>query len=286
METDLQIRLKDGRKLGYAEYGDPAGKPVFFFHGFPGSRYQVMPLNSVFERMHARVIAPERPGLGLSTFKAGRKITDWPEDILELADALKIKKFAVCGVSGGGPYALVCAWKIPQYIATTSIVAGIGPITEPGSTDGMKESNLKAFRTAREAPWKLHFTYFIARFIDPVKMLRKNLAKMIEPDRLVMQKPEMLEMTSLDAKASFRQGTRGLVLEIMLYANDWGFKLQEIQKEVQLWQGEKDVNVPPGMGHYQARMIPNCIAHFLPEEAHLSLPFNRAEEIFTEALNF
>src|SRR3989344_8029758 len=34
------ISLKDGRILAYAEYGDPKGKPLFFFHGWPSSRFQ------------------------------------------------------------------------------------------------------------------------------------------------------------------------------------------------------------------------------------------------------
>ena len=44
--TDNTIQLKDGRTLGYAEYGDPKGKPIFFFHGWPGSfpRFLVAPL--------------------------------------------------------------------------------------------------------------------------------------------------------------------------------------------------------------------------------------------------
>jgi len=33
--TNQQIKLEDGRMLGYAEYGAPEGKPVFYFHGFP-----------------------------------------------------------------------------------------------------------------------------------------------------------------------------------------------------------------------------------------------------------
>jgi pimeloyl-ACP methyl ester carboxylesterase len=49
-------------------------------------------------------IAPDRPGLGLSDLKRGRKILDWPADVIELADALQIARFAVVGISGGGPY--------------------------------------------------------------------------------------------------------------------------------------------------------------------------------------
>ena len=37
-QSDKQITLRHGRRLGYAEFGDPRGKPFLFFHGYPGSR--------------------------------------------------------------------------------------------------------------------------------------------------------------------------------------------------------------------------------------------------------
>jgi hypothetical protein len=40
VKTDNQIKLSDGRSVGYAEYGDPMGKPVLHFHGFPSSRFE------------------------------------------------------------------------------------------------------------------------------------------------------------------------------------------------------------------------------------------------------
>jgi pimeloyl-ACP methyl ester carboxylesterase len=32
------IRLPDGRRLGYGEWGDPYGQPLLYCHGWPGSR--------------------------------------------------------------------------------------------------------------------------------------------------------------------------------------------------------------------------------------------------------
>lgn len=33
--TAPTIRLRDGRRLGYAERGDPRGRPLLYFHGWP-----------------------------------------------------------------------------------------------------------------------------------------------------------------------------------------------------------------------------------------------------------
>src|SRR5690242_4253772 len=99
MSENNQIRLKDGRKLGYAEYGDPKGKPLFFFHGFPTSRFHAKRTDQAAKELGIRVIAPDRPGFGLSDFQIGRTLLDFPDDVLELANYLGIKKFVVEGVS-------------------------------------------------------------------------------------------------------------------------------------------------------------------------------------------
>jgi pimeloyl-ACP methyl ester carboxylesterase len=70
------LRLRDGRLLGYARYGDPNGTPVFYFHGFPGSRLEARLADAVASRNGVRVIALDRPGSGLSDFKPARTIGD------------------------------------------------------------------------------------------------------------------------------------------------------------------------------------------------------------------
>ena len=70
-----QISLQDGRALGYAEFGPPDGFPVFYFHGFPSSRldWQLVSEDSLLQDLNVRIIAPDRPGYGLSDFLNGRK---------------------------------------------------------------------------------------------------------------------------------------------------------------------------------------------------------------------
>lgn len=84
-----------------------------------------------------RVISTDRPGIGLSDYKENRKLLDWPDDVVQLADYLKIKRFSLMGVSGGGPYAAACAYKIPERIIKAGIVVGLAPVNVPGNLDGM-----------------------------------------------------------------------------------------------------------------------------------------------------
>jgi pimeloyl-ACP methyl ester carboxylesterase len=136
---DQQIKLQDGRMLGYAEYGAPRGMPVFYFHEFPGSRldYLLFDAGDVAMETNARIIAVDRPGMGLSALMRGRQILDWPDDVTELADALQIDRFAVLGISGGGSYAAACAFRITGRLIATGLVCGMGPSDAPGMKDGV-----------------------------------------------------------------------------------------------------------------------------------------------------
>ena len=146
------IRLLDGRRLAYAEYGDPQGKPVFFFHGTPGSRLFHHPDASVAASAGARIIAVDRPGFGRSDFKPGRTLLDWPNDVVQLADALDIQRFAVMGYSGGGPYAAVCASSIPERLTAAGLVSSIAPLDTPQITRGMQGIGHMFFSLDRHLP--------------------------------------------------------------------------------------------------------------------------------------
>ena len=110
--TASTIRLQDGRRLGYADLGDAGGTPVFYFHGFPSSRLEACMVEEHARRLGVRLLAVDRPGYGLSDDLPGRTIPDWPDDVVALADALGLERFAVVGSSGGGPYAIACAARI------------------------------------------------------------------------------------------------------------------------------------------------------------------------------
>jgi pimeloyl-ACP methyl ester carboxylesterase len=98
------------------------------------------------------VIALDRPGYGLSDFRPGRAISDWPADVAQAADALGIGRFSVAGASGGGPYALACAREIPDRVVRAAVISGVGPFQVPGSTAGMRWQNRVGFRLCARFP--------------------------------------------------------------------------------------------------------------------------------------
>ncbi|KAI8953163.1 alpha/beta hydrolase [Xylaria longipes] len=142
------LKLPDGRTLGFAEYGSPTGKPLFYFHGFPSSRYEAIGIHEACQRQDLRIISPDRPGFGLSTFDPDRRITDWPGDVRALADHLGLTRFAVLGCSGGGLYALACVHALPvEMLSGVGLLASAGPWKEAGAQDAPFASRATAFMT-------------------------------------------------------------------------------------------------------------------------------------------
>lgn len=62
MLRDSTITLADGRRPAYAAWGDPNGRPIFFFHGTPHSRL-FCPDEPASVKAGVRVITVDRPGV-------------------------------------------------------------------------------------------------------------------------------------------------------------------------------------------------------------------------------
>jgi pimeloyl-ACP methyl ester carboxylesterase len=284
---DAQITLSDGRRLAYAEYGDPAGKPLFYFHGWPSSRLEPISAGGLSSELGLRVIAPDRPGFGLSDFLPGRTIESWPGDVRQLTDHLGLERFGVLGVSGGGPYALACAARIPDRLSRALVVCSLSPLEAPGALQGMARLNRWMLSVARRAPWlasalaRLCLWWFWGK---GDQVIPRQLERLLPAaDQLVLTRSDLRQALIASSREAFRDGVRGAAWEGILFSRPWGFRLEDIRVPVDLWHGERDIIVPCVMGRYLARKIPHCRASFYPEDGHFSLPFGRIKEILRAA---
>jgi pimeloyl-ACP methyl ester carboxylesterase len=283
-KSDNNLTLSDGRTLAYAEYGDPCGKPIFFFHGIPGSRL-FHPPYEVTTRLGVRLIATDRPGSGLSTYQPGRRIIDWPADIAQLADHLGVDKFFVAGHSGGGPYALACAYALPARVRAAGSLSGAGPVDAEDALKKMTPLNRLGSNIGRFTPWPLWrlLVWYLYRkgHDNPAYLFERGARDRPPADTEVLNGPGVLELNYASQSEALRQGTRGFALEARLLVRPWGFRLEEIRVPVHIWHGTEDVDTPVAMGRVVAARIPNSHLTICPGEGHMLL-FPHWEEILTQ----
>ncbi len=278
-----QINLADGRRLAFCEYGVSQGKPVFYFHGWPGSRLEARLAEPTARRFNARLIAVDRPGFGRSDFKKRRTLLDWPEDIGQLADALGLDRFSVAGVSGGGPYALACARHIPERLTAVAVVCGLGPLHSPLVRAGMSPLARRTFYLCRTAPWLLRMVFARTawRLRRDFDWYLSHISDALPPaDKQALFGSELKDIIVQSTLEAVRFGTRGSAWEGKLYASPWPFRLEDISTEVYLWHGEQDATVPATMGHHVAQTLGNCRPRFYADEGHFSLVTNHMAEFF------
>jgi pimeloyl-ACP methyl ester carboxylesterase len=264
------IRLRDGRRLGYAEWGQPEGEPLLFFHGWPGSRVEGRLGDEPARVSGVRLIAIDRPGMGLSDFQPRRTLLDWPADVVQVATAMGLDRFAVLGISGGGPYAAACAWRLPDRLTGVGIVSGLAPLDVPGVIAGMGRRNRLTFQLVGRVPALrrvLMAKIAASAARQPDRVLERGVAASVDKEYLA--RPHVRKILADSLSEAFRSGSRGPTWEMGLYAGPWGFRLEDIRTPVHLWHGEQDANAPIAMGRYMAASIPGCRAVLYPGEGHL-----------------
>lgn len=268
--ADRTIQLSDGRRLGYAEFGDPGGAPVMYFHGWPGARVEGQLGDEAAGVSGVRLIAVDRPGMGLSAFQPRRSLVDWPDDVVQVAATLGLDRFAVLGISGGGPYAATCAWKLPDRLTGIGIVSSLAPFDVAGGVASMGRRNRLTFQLVRHLGGLRRILMArVARSVSrrPERTLESGVAAAVDKEYLA--RPDVRTILGESLSEAFRDGSRGPAWEMGLYPRPWGFRLEDIRAPVHLWHGEQDANAPVSMGRYLAASIPECRATFYPGEGHL-----------------
>ncbi len=266
------ITLSDGRSLGFQCLGDPNGRPLFFFHGTPGSRLVLSQDDFLAQISGVRLIVPERPGCGISDPKPGRTFLDWPDDVAELANHLGLDSFAVSGASGGGPYALACAFSLANRVTRALLFASLAPTDFKGATRGMIFGNRLGFWLGRNAPWALRMLSWSQASVferSPEKFMDVLVKNVAPPDQALFKDAEFREAVIRDLREGFRQGSAGHATDSVVASQPWGFRLREISVPVFVWHGEEDVLVTTAMAEYLAREIPRCTLRVVPRAAHM-----------------
>jgi pimeloyl-ACP methyl ester carboxylesterase len=264
-------RLRDGRDLAWVEVGPEDGTPVLAFHGTPGSRLQLSFDAAAPRESGVRLIVPDRPGYGLSTYHRKRRLIDWADDVAQLATHLDLDHFAVVGLSGGGPHALVCGALLPDRVRAVGVVAGVGPALDRGSEADMMPVNQVLTRLARRAGWSaipLFSAMTVAGRRWPGQLVERMTQQLPAADAEVLRRPDVRAAFVDDLVRAPRTAGKAAAQDFALFTRDWGFRLEDITVPVHFWQGDADRNVPPAHAERQAAAVPGAVLHRCPGEGH------------------
>ena len=202
-------------------------------------------------------------------------------------DHLGIDHFIAVGWSMGGPYAAACAALLPDRVQGFALIAPapIG-LDEVGGAERMGKA--WAWQLARDDPWQLADT-----FTRLGLEARRNPSLAVELFSLELSQPELDAMSRSDVQAEFlativeatRQGAIGLVDDLRVEMQPWGFDPRAIDRPGFVWQGDEDTFSTPAMAKQWGENVAGLQVRILPGEGHL-FPFSWTNDILDALARF
>jgi pimeloyl-ACP methyl ester carboxylesterase len=281
---DTAIHLRDGRRLAVLEIGKSQGFPIFHFHGNGSSRLEVLTVQAEAERAFVRLICLDRPGIGGSDERRGYRLLDWPDDVVEVADQLGIERFAVEGFSGGAPFSLACAYKIPHRLLACGLISpATGPFLQQTGSFALRSGIWMLVHV----PWLVRALFRLSMQMNGSdeasieKKLVRAGARLGAADKQVLEHESIRKAFAQATAESLRQAADAATKDGLVYSKPWGIAFETITCEhLFLWQGEQDRVMPAAAARLLAQALPHCTATFYPNEGHLSTFVNHAQDIW------
>lgn len=271
---------RDGMRVAWNEYGDPDGRPLFYHHGWPSSRLQGRLLHHLARERGFRVLSLDRPGMGQSAWRPGITVQSWAAVVEAFADAHGIGRFHQLGVSGGGPYVLACAARMPERLIASAVLCGAVPLWHTGSKGLHPVYRIMIPLIKLPKSWFSPFLRFAARHSSgpPERPPASWVLRMLpEPDRRIMlENPGIQKVFSESFNEGVRQGGRHVMNNGAIYLHDWDISFQDIRHPIRYWHGGLDQHISAAMVERFVSLVAGASLIVDPEEGHFSLAIHRA----------
>jgi pimeloyl-ACP methyl ester carboxylesterase len=86
-------------------------------------------------------------------------------------------------------------------------------------------------------------------------------------------------------RRAWRGSAEGVMSDAQIYAQPWGFSLEDIRVPVRLWHGTQDRAFSIRLAEEIAERLPNCKARFIDNAGHYSLPIRYMREILADLIS-
>lgn len=283
MQSISQIQACGGRSVGYSEYGDPQGLPVLYCHGTPGSGIECELADQAARRHGLRFISPDRPGYGETDAAYEMGYAAWAQIIKQLLQDLGIERYAVLGISGGGPNALALAATDAERIVALTLVCPLGQSALPELASAMHPFVQWLLRRMQQTPRSLDWL-----LLKPIALIGRMLPRIAvasmrfyngRADRPCLSRPAVVQLLRKSMRRAFQQGSAGGARDLRLMTTPWDFSLERITLPVKLWHGMADELLLPEHSHWFASQLAHPELQLVPGAGHFSLPFDHIEAI-------
>jgi pimeloyl-ACP methyl ester carboxylesterase len=229
------------------------------------------------------LLAPERPGFGLSTFQKGRTLASWARDMDAFATALGVERFAVAGISGGGPYAAACAAALPSRVLAVGLVSPVGPMAGDEKPEGVGWGHYCVFRLFPRIPGAIQVIFSLGRIAFlyfPQAIFGLILGRAAPSDWKILSQADVRRNLIRGVAEGFRPGIRGAVEEMRVFSRPWDIEFANVKAPCILWQGLADRNVPVPAALRLGELIPNCDVRRIDGAGHYWV-FDNIREILS-----
>jgi pimeloyl-ACP methyl ester carboxylesterase len=291
---DELLRLPDGRRAQLWQGGADGGHPVLFFHGCPDTRWAAHSGAAAALREGVRLVAVNRPGYGGSEAAASDHVSV-AHDIAAVADALGIDRFAVLGMSIGGPYALACAATFPDRVRAAVVVSAPGDVARmhpPTHRDDLSDeqrAQLRAVAAGSNADavelFRPDYATFVASIApddpDDEALARRWTAGLHPLDAALLHALPVEEVAAAAREALAQLD--GYLRDAATTFRPWSFELGAVRCPTTIWCGELDTNHPPRNARWLAEHIAAARLVVRPT-AHLGTLMLHWDEILHSAV--
>jgi pimeloyl-ACP methyl ester carboxylesterase len=291
VNTENLVQLPGGGVIAFEEYGDPNGVPVIFCHGWPSSRTMARLTDEPARELAVRIVSLDRPGIRDSSFQPNRKLGDWPRLLEQVVERLGLREFRVLAISGGAPYAYATAVAMPERVRAIAIVGGAPPIAEITDGEGLLPLYRWMLALYRTRPALLRRCFYVVRpFLSvrsPVRF-RPFVLKMLRLrpcDAESLRNAAAFDAVFESQRLAWRASAEGVMADAEIYAQPWGFAIEDVRVPVRLWHGKEDRAFSVQLAEQMVRRLPNCKSRFVNDAGHYSLPIRHMREILEDLIS-
>ena len=290
MNSQGFVQLPEGAVVAFQEYGVPNGVPVMFCHGWPSSCTMARLTDEPARDLGIRIISLDRPGISGSSLQPDRKLSDWPRVVERIVEHLGVREFRILAISGGAPYAYATAVAMPQRVQAIAIVGGAPPMAELVDGEGLLPLYRWMLALYRTRPRLLRRLFHLVRpvlSLRPPVRFRPLLLKMLmlrQCDAESLRDAAAFEAIFESQRRAWRSSAEGVMADAQIYAQPWGFAIEDVRVPVRLWHGKEDRAFSVHLAEQVAKRLPNCKARFVDDAGHYSLPIRHMREILKDLI--